>query len=215
MSDTIRARLHEGLAQTTHALSDGQSEQLVELVELLHKWNRVYNLTAVRDPSQMVSRHLLDSLVLIPYITGGSLLDIGSGAGLPGLPLAIAMPDLSCTLLDSNGKKTRFIQHAVTELGLRNVDVVHARVEDALIAPADTIVSRAFSSPLDIISVAGQLCQPGGTIVFMLGQVDETLQSLPEGYQLDRLDSVKVPFEEGARHIAVCSVTNPNHPNHL
>lgn len=211
MSNAVRERLLEGLSLTTQTLTATQTDQLVALVALLHKWNRVYNLTAVRDPVQMVSRHLLDSLVLSPYLSTGSLLDIGSGAGLPGLPLAIALPDLSCTLLDSNGKKTRFIQHAVTELGLPNVEVVQSRIEDANLPPVDTVVSRAFSSPLDIITAAGSLCRPGGTILFMLGQVDESLQSLPEGYQLDRIDSVNVPFEEGARHIAMCKVINPNH----
>lgn len=211
MSNAIRERLQEGLALSSQTLSSEQSDQLFALVGLLNKWNKVYNLTAVRDPLRMVSRHLLDSLMLTPYLTEGSLLDIGTGAGLPGLPLAIAKPQLSCTLLDSNGKKTRFIQHAVTELGLENVEVVHSRVEDATIPPKDTVVSRAFSSPLDIIDSAGPLCRPGGTILFMLGQVDETVQTLPAGYELDRLDSVKVPFEEGARHIAVCRVINPNH----
>jgi len=200
----LQERLQRGLSELSLNLSIGQCDQLVHYVELLNKWNRVYNLTAVRDPSRMISRHILDSLVLLRYLSGSTLLDVGSGAGLPGLPLAIAKPDLSCTLLDSVGKKTRFMQHAVTELGLTNIDVVHARVEDATIEPVDMVVSRAFSSPLDIIALTGKLCRSGGTMLFMLGQPEAELDDLPHGYRLDRMDSINVPFEQGARHIAVC-----------
>lgn len=200
----LEQRLRQGLSELSLTLSDEQCLQLVDYVRLLHKWNRVYNLTAVRDPLQMVSRHILDSLVLVPYLSGSTLLDVGAGAGLPGLPLAIAVPDLHCTLLDSVGKKTRFMRHSATELGLQNLEVLHTRVEDATLAPVDMLVSRAFSSPLDIISLAGNLCRTEGRLLFMLGQPDAGLEQLPVGYHLDRLDSVKVPFETGARHIAVC-----------
>jgi len=136
----LQERLQRGLSELSLSLSTDQCDKLVHYVQLLNKWNRVYNLTAVRDPVRMISRHILDSLVLMRYLSGSTLLDVGSGAGLPGLPLAIAKPDLSCTLLDSVGKKTRFMQHAVTELGLTNIDVVHARVEDATIEPVDMLV---------------------------------------------------------------------------
>jgi len=117
----------------------------------------------------MLSRHLFDSLTVLPYVRGRHLLDIGSGAGLPGIPLAIARPELHCVLLDSNSKKTRFIQQVIADLSLNNAKVVHSRVEDAQLVEYDTVVSRAFSSPVDIINTAGHLFSADGAMLFMLG----------------------------------------------
>lgn len=193
-----------GLDTLAVRLDSTQQQQLLDYIKLLVKWNKVFNLTAVREPQRMISRHLLDSLTVLPFIKGESLLDLGSGAGLPGIPVAIACPALKCVLLDSNVKKTRFIQQAVAELGLSNVQVEHARVEETPIPPKDIVVSRAFSSPVDIIESAGHLCSIDGTMLFMLGRTEGLLKSLPDDYELTRLESVTVPFETGIRHIALC-----------
>ncbi len=186
------------------ALNAGQIDSLLSYVALLAKWNKTFNLTAVREPEQMISRHLLDSLTTLPYVHGDRLVDIGSGAGLPGIPLAIARPDLHCLMLDSNSKKTRFIQQAIAELGLGNAEVMHARVESASCELASTLVSRAFSSPLDIISSAAHLCAADGVMLFMLGHPQGLLDNLPTPWRLAGIDAVTVPFEPAMRHIAVC-----------
>lgn len=204
LSGSLFDLLQQGLEKMHLRLDAAQIDALLSYISLLTKWNRVFNLTAVRDPVQMISRHLLDSLTVLPHISGTTLLDVGSGAGLPGIPIAITQPQLVCTLLDSNSKKTRFMQQAVAELHLDNVTVIHSRVEDANLTPADTLVSRAFSSPLDIIEVAGHLCADHGVMLFMLGHTGRLLDELPVNFQLTRLESVTVPFEEGTRHIAVC-----------
>ena len=126
MQESLLDKLAEGLAALSLDLSDHVQHQLIDFLHLLVKWNRAYNLTAVRQPEQMVARHLLDSLVIGPYIQGPRILDVGTGAGLPGIPLALAYPDYQFTLLDSSGKKIRFVTQAVAELGLVNVDVVQS-----------------------------------------------------------------------------------------
>ncbi|MCH8507138.1 MAG: 16S rRNA (guanine(527)-N(7))-methyltransferase RsmG, partial [Ectothiorhodospiraceae bacterium] len=126
--DAVAARFRSGLEQLDPALLPS-ADRLLDYLQLLHRWNRAYNLSAVRDPQDMVSRHLLDSLSVLPYLRGDSLLDVGSGAGLPGIPLALCRPALQVVVLDSNSKKTRFMTQAALELGLGNVTVVHSRIE--------------------------------------------------------------------------------------
>jgi len=126
---TLLSSLQDGVHALGLALAPAAQEKLIAYIELLAKWNQAYNLTAVRDPEQMIARHLLDSLAILPWVRGPRVLDIGSGAGLPGIPLALARPELQFVLLDSNAKKTRFITQALAELGLENVEVVHSRVE--------------------------------------------------------------------------------------
>ena len=129
MAADLRAQLEAGCAELGLDLSETQIRQLLDYLALLAKWNKVYNLTALRDPAQMLSKHLLDSLALIPYLDAESLLDVGTGAGLPGIPVAICRPQMAVTLLDSNAKKTRFLQQVKAELKLSNVTIVHGRVE--------------------------------------------------------------------------------------
>lgn len=145
--------------------------RLLAYVELLERWNRVYNLSAVRDPVEMIDRHVLDSLSVLPYLRSGPCLDVGSGAGLPGLVLAVARPELAWVLLDSNGKKCRFLEHARVALGLDNVLVERSRVED--FHPGgrfSTIISRALSNLADFVAGAGHLLAPGGRLLAMKGR---------------------------------------------
>jgi 16S rRNA (guanine527-N7)-methyltransferase len=179
--------------------------RLLDYVRLLQKWNRVYNLTAVRDPAEMVTRHLLDSLAVLPYVRGPRILDVGTGAGLPGIPLALMAPALAFTLLDSNSKKTRFIRQAITELGLDNCAVVHDRVEVYRPSqPFDTVVSRAFSTLADFVQQAGHCCAPDGVLLAMKGVAPhDEIALLPAGYCVTEVQRLQIPGLKEERH-AVC-----------
>lgn len=183
-------------------------QRLLAFVRLLAKWNAAYNLTAVRDPEEMITRHLLDSLVLLPYLQGPRVLDIGTGPGLPGIPLAIARPDCSFTLLDANAKKTRFVTQAVGELGLKNVEVVQARVENYRPEQKfDTLVARAFSSIADMLNNAQHLCAPGGRFLAMKGVYpEEELAAIPADYAVSEVVALKVPGLDAARHLVIITL---------
>lgn len=156
------------------ALDDHARDQLIGLLTLLARWNRAYNLTAVRDPLEMVSRHLLDSLAVLPWVTDGPVLDAGTGAGLPGLPLAVARPDIDFTLLDGNGKKTRFVRQAVLELGLRNVEVVHSRLRAYRPGPKFvTITARALASLSDLLDDCQHLAAARSRLLALKGRLPE------------------------------------------
>ena len=172
--DSCSEKLHQGLADLNLPISEPQQQQLLRFIKLIEKWNKAYNLTAVRDPLEMVSLHLLDSLAILPHVKPPRIADIGTGAGLPGVPLAISMPECHFTLVDSNSKKTRFVQQAVLELQLKNVDVVHSRVE--LLQPQalfSTVISRAFASMGDILQLTGHLLADEGVLLAMKGQMPE------------------------------------------
>ena len=186
---------------------------LVHYVQLLAKWNRVYNLTAVRDPLDMVNRHIHDSLVLSRWLPrhptnvsdsdSVDLIDIGSGAGLPVFPLAIMRSDLAFLSIESNGKKTRFQQQVVVELGLENVEVRNQRVQDVQ-ASAMVVTSRAFTAPSEFLKIAGRLSTPDGKIIIMLTHTDKLPDSLPAGLLLQELVALDIPGAQVPRHIAVC-----------
>jgi 16S rRNA (guanine527-N7)-methyltransferase len=179
----IAAALVQGLHELAIDLDPLQRERLLAYIALLQRWNRAFNLTAVRDPLAMVPRHLLDSLSIWRWVDQGPVLDVGTGAGLPGIPLAIARPGLSFTLLDSNRKKTRFVQQAVGELGLDNVEVLAARVE-RLDRPGHyaRITSRAFAALGDMVIASRPLLAAGGAWLAMKGQVEVAeLDGLPAG----------------------------------
>jgi 16S rRNA (guanine527-N7)-methyltransferase len=200
---TVEHRLIDGLARLDLRVSDHQCQDLLALVGLLHKWNRAYNLTAVRSSEEMVSRHLLDSAAVLPHVSGPSLLDVGSGAGFPGLVLAILKPDLMVTLLDSNGKKVRFQRQAVLELGLTNVTPVQARVE-TFEGQFDQLISRAFSSLDDFIGLAGHLLLPDGQWLAMKGPAgDDELAELTGGVALVSRHVLAVPFAEANRQLVI------------
>ncbi len=184
-------------------LSPQQDQQLQTYLDLLQRWNKVYNLTAVRDPAQMLPLHLWDSLAVVPFIQAESCLDVGSGAGLPGIPLAILRPNQEFTLLDTNGKKTRFIQQAALELGLTNLKVVQTRVEQWQPAqPFAAIISRAFASLADFITVSGMHLAAQGRLYAMKGRYPESeLAELPAGWMLARSHPLSVPGLEAERHL--------------
>ncbi|MGE6529400.1 16S rRNA (guanine(527)-N(7))-methyltransferase RsmG [Pseudomonas sp. NPDC077382] len=201
-----------GALQLGLDLSGAQQQQLMAYLALLNKWNKAYNLTAVRDPAEMVSRHLLDSLsVVLPAEQGGARwLDVGSGGGMPGIPLAIMFPERNFTLLDSNGKKTRFLTQVKLELKLANVDVVHSRVEQFRPQqPFTDITSRAFSSLEDFANWTRHLGDKDSRWLAMKGvQPDDELQALPTDFQLQSCVVLKVPGCQGQRHLLILRRTS-------
>ena len=188
------------------ALPGELAPPLLAYLDLLVRWNRTYNLTAVRDPREMVSRHLLDSLAMESFLGGiGTLADLGTGPGLPGIPLAIARPALRVTLVEANGKKARFLREAVRTLGLANAEVAESRIE-ALDRPGafDAITARALASLPQILGFGGHLLAPGGKLLAMKGaRPDEEIAALPRGWRLETLHRLTVPGLDGERHLAV------------
>lgn len=197
---SLADELANGSAQLGLELSAEQQQKLLDYVALLQKWNKVYNLTAIRDAGQMVSHHILDSLAVLPHLWPGQWLDVGCGAGLPGLVLAIARPDWSFTLLDSNSKKTSFVQQATIELGLHNVSVRCARVEDM---PAnekyDGIISRAFAETADFVGLTRHLLADKGRWAAMKGAPEQELQHLPGDVVVERIIPLCVSGLDAAR----------------
>ncbi|MBR9884950.1 MAG: 16S rRNA (guanine(527)-N(7))-methyltransferase RsmG, partial [Oceanospirillales bacterium] len=186
------------------AADQHQVDSLLAYLALLVKWNKAYNLTAVRDPAEMVTRHLVDSLSILPWIGEGRLIDVGSGPGLPGIPLAIMHPELDVTTLDSNGKKTRFQNQVKLELGLSNLDVIHGRVEQCDKGPYEQIVSRAFASLADMLNWTGHLCSDQGVFLAMKGLYPEAeLNQLPPGYALKACHRLDLPDTDGERHLLI------------
>ncbi|MCU0804721.1 MAG: 16S rRNA (guanine(527)-N(7))-methyltransferase RsmG [Burkholderiales bacterium] len=202
---TPAARLDRGLAGLGIALPADARQRLLDYLALLAKWNAVYNLTAIRDPDQMVSNHLLDSLAIIRFLPSGPLLDVGAGAGLPGIPVAIARPAMAVTLVDSSQKKAAFLQQAAAELGLANVTALHARVESwhpGSLFPA--IVSRAFAELADFVRLTRHLLAPGGAFYAMKGRrpADE-IARLPQGFRVRESFEVTVPELDAERCLIV------------
>ncbi len=188
-------------------LTGAQQQKLEQYLDLLLKWNRVYNLTAIREREKMVTHHLLDSLSLLPFLSGVRIADLGSGAGLPGIPVALMRPDLEVVMVDSNIKKSRFIQQAVLELGLSNASVVHSRVESLSTDPHfDTVVSRAFTSLSQFLLASRPLLREGGRAVAMKGRwPEEEGSEVVEGFRLERVAAVTVPGIAAERHMVVCN----------
>lgn len=201
----VEQALAVGLASLGLSPAAKTRRQLLAFLALLAKWNRVFNLTAVRDPRSMLSRHLLDSLAVLPYLVLPRVLDVGTGAGLPGIPLALLCPEGDFTLLDSNRKKTRFVTQAVAELGLENVNVVHCRVEEYQPGTVfDTVIARAYSSIEALVTQTHSLCAPKGRILAMKGLYPTSeLDSLPAGWMLEAVHRLEIPGDSGQRHLVV------------
>lgn len=201
--ERLRHRLDDGLAALGLDLPGDVRDRLVDYVELLTRWNAAYNLTAVRDPGDMVARHLLDSLAIAPYVSGESLADLGSGAGLPGIPLALLQPDRQFTLVDSNGKKARFLREAVRALKLGHVRVFEGRVQDVP-GQFDCITARAFATLADMLNWAGRLLADGGCWLAMKGKLqDDEIAALPPGFRIEQSLALDVPGTVGERHLLV------------
>lgn len=209
----LLGRLDQGLETMALPLEPLARERLIDYVLLLAKWNKAYNLSAIRDPLQMVNRHLLDSLSLLPRIIAlkeqaaqrepWRVLDVGTGAGLPGIPLAICLPDVQFFLLDSNGKKTRFVFQALTALKLANAQVVHTRIENYQ-SPGQIaiVVSRAFASLADFARGCTHLCSPETRLLAMKGLYpDAEIAELPAQWQVIHSELLDVPETDGQRHL--------------
>ena len=195
--------LAAGLAELGLDLSDAVQHKMLAFRDLLLKWNKTYNLTALRDPEQAISHHLLDSLTILPHVGTGPLLDVGSGGGLPGIPLAIACPGLSVGMVDTVQKKASFLQQASIELGLKNVTVHHARVEEMQGQYAQ-ISSRAFADLGLFVSLTRHLLAPGGRWLAMKGvRPDDEIAALPAGITVEAIISLTVPGLEAERHLII------------
>jgi 16S rRNA (guanine527-N7)-methyltransferase len=199
----VGKRLEQGLAELGLALGREARTKLLEYLALLEKWNQVYNLTAIRDVDKMVSGHLLDCLAVVPYVSGARVLDVGSGAGFPGIPLAVAKPDIQVALLDSNHKKAAFLRQAVAELQLKNASVVCERVESWHAAEKfDCIISRAFAEIAEFVSLSAHLLAPGGVLAAMKGvHPYEEVRRLPRDFRVMYVHRLAVPGLAAERHL--------------
>lgn len=206
---SLSQRLRDGLAAMHLELPPEQQEKLLAYLALLKKWNRTYNLTAIRDENEMVNQHLLDSLSLLPAIEKSALAgrrwaDVGSGAGLPGIPLAIARPTLEFTLIETVEKKSAFQRQAKIELGLKNLAMLGGRVEEVAAGGFDAVVSRAFAELADFVRLAGHLPVPGGRLYAMKGAIPEDeIGRLPEGWAVAECVKLEVPGLNAQRHLIV------------
>ncbi|MBQ4839881.1 MULTISPECIES: 16S rRNA (guanine(527)-N(7))-methyltransferase RsmG [Pseudoalteromonas] len=198
-------QLNALLAETEISLTENQKQQLVDYVGLLDKWNKAYNLTSVRDPKEMMVKHILDSLVVAPHLTGKHYIDVGTGPGLPGIVLAIALPDTEFVLLDSLGKRVRFLTQVKHALGLKNVTPVQSRVEEYQPSvKLDGVLSRAFASLQDMVQWCTHLIDSSGRFVALKGMYpQDELNCLPEGISLEQNITLQVPNLEGERHLII------------
>lgn len=202
--DELTQMLADGARALQLTLSDAQIAQLMDYLALLSKWNAVYNLTAVRDPAQMVTQHLLDSLAVVPAFGGAkNVLDVGAGGGLPGMVLAIACPNMQVSMIDTVHKKTAFLTQAKAELGLSNVTVYTARVEQLQVPHKfDVITSRAFAELCDFVTWSGHLLKEGGRFIALKGVMpNDEIARLPAGWKVTAVQSLNVPGLHAERHL--------------
>ncbi|EBW3843075.1 16S rRNA (guanine(527)-N(7))-methyltransferase RsmG [Salmonella enterica subsp. enterica serovar Typhimurium] len=198
-------KLSRLLADAGISLTDHQKTLLVAYVDMLHKWSKAYNLTSVRDPNEMLVRHILDSIVVAPYLQGQRFIDVGTGPGLPGIPLAIVLPDAHFTLLDSLGKRVRFLRQVQHELKLENITPVQSRVEAYPSEPPfDGVISRAFASLNDMVSWCHHLPGEKGRFYALKGQLPgDEIASLPDNFSVESVEKLRVPQLEGERHLVI------------
>jgi 16S rRNA (guanine527-N7)-methyltransferase len=201
----LRQHLLDACTELNLEIGEDKATSLLSFIDLIEKWNKAYNLTAIKTRQDMVKLHLLDSLTVLPYLVGQRIIDIGTGAGLPGIPLAICLPEISFTLLDSNAKKTRFVQQTVLELKLSNVEIIHSRAEDYLPDSLfSTVLTRAFADLSDIIAATRHLLAENGTMIAMKGHCTEA--ELAKVVTKKTVIPVQVPGVEAERNL-VC-ITN-------
>lgn len=196
--------LAQGLSALEIALGAEARARLLQYVALIEKWNRTYNLTSIKGEERIVTHHLLDSLAVAPHIGAGTLLDVGSGAGLPGIPLAIANPERAVTLLDASAKRATFLRQALIELGLSNAEVVCERVESWQASRRfDVVISRAFSELVRFVEAAGRLCSPRGIMAAMRGKHSATDAAGLQAFRVRRVIPLKVPGVHAERHLVL------------
>lgn len=206
--DALQIQLEQGIAALGLNLPSTAVPRLLDYQALLERWNATYNLTAVRDPAEMITRHVLDSLAILPYVQGARLADLGTGPGLPGVVLAIAAPGREIVLVDSNGKKVRFLREAIRALKLDGVRAEQARVEDVT-GQFDCITARAFASLADMLGWGGHLLTPDGIWLAMKGKrPDDELAGIPAGFEVRATHELTVPGLPAERHLLVLGRTN-------
>lgn len=216
---SLETILAEGLRQQSQNIGQAEQQKLLQFVALLTKWNKTYNLTSIRDPQEMVTLHLLDSLVMLPFFSEQGIervLDVGTGGGIPGIPLAICLPEIDFVLMDARGKKIRFIQTVIAQLGLKNVQGVHARVEDYKVEndqQFDRIISRAFASLEDMLQLCQHLCHKKGKFLAMKGQIpEEEIAQLPEGFRIEEINDLSIFGLNAQRHLIQIAFNKSTHP---
>lgn len=203
-NDDLKRLLEKRLKALSLSTTYEQREQYIAFVLLLAKWNKAFNLTAVRDTAMMIDRHIIDSLSIAPYLKGNRLLDVGTGAGLPGIPLAVHYPERQFTLLDSNQKKQIFVSQAAKSLGLKNVQWVCQLVQTYQATQKfSTILTRAFAPLAEMIKLCAHLLANDGQFFAMMGKTTPDLLAVPAGFQVQDLIKLSVPGEEGERHLAI------------
>ncbi len=200
-------QLNSLLSSAGITLPEPQKLQLVAYVDMLNKWNKAYNLTSVRDPAEMLVRHIMDSIVVAPHLKGKRFIDVGTGPGLPGIPLSIVRPDAHFTLLDSLGKRVRFLKQVQHELKLENITPVQSRVEEYPAEPPfDGVISRAFASMTDMVNWCHHLPAATGHFYALKGvRPDDEIANLPVGYQIEDIFRLTVPKLDGERHLVIIS----------
>ncbi|EGR05163.1 16S rRNA (guanine(527)-N(7))-methyltransferase RsmG [Vibrio cholerae] len=206
--NSLRVKLDALISKTSLTVTEQQREQLVGYVQLLDKWNKAYNLTSVRDPMEMLVKHILDSLVVSPHLVGERFIDVGTGPGLPGIPLAIMHPDKEFVLLDSLGKRIRFLKQVIYDLKINNVLPVQSRVEEFDPESGfDGVLSRAFASMTDMVNWCQHLPKPNGGVFLALKGVrpDDEITLLPEWCSVTDIKALQVPELEGERHLVILS----------
>ncbi|EPL6455708.1 16S rRNA (guanine(527)-N(7))-methyltransferase RsmG [Providencia rettgeri] len=203
----LLSKLNQLLAKTDIDLTEKQKQQLVDYVGLLVKWNKAYNLTSVRDPQQMLIRHIMDSIVVNGQLNGQRFIDVGTGPGLPGVPLAIVRPDSHFVLLDSLGKRVRFLKQVQHELGLTNIEPVQSRVEEYPVENGfDGVISRAFASLNDMLSWCHHLPSPEGRFYALKGVIRDDEMALPEGFVIESITELEIPELDEQRHLVKISL---------
>ena len=207
----VASLLRQGVASMGLVLPAGAMDQLTGYLDLLVKWNRVYNLTAIREEARLVSHHVLDSLAVVSHLPEGNIADVGSGAGLPGIPIAILNPGRAVTLIDANHKKGAFLKQAIAELGLGTVQVVTERVEVYRPSePFKTVISRAFSDLADFARLAGHLCAADGVMIAMKGlHPDDEIAQLPPSWKVKKTLRLEIPQLDASRHLVFIHSLSP------
>jgi len=209
-NEQLEQQLTRGLAALGLELPAEVQQQLLRFIHLLGKWNKAYNLTAVRDPAEMVTKHLLDSLAILPYLEEGEIIDVGTGPGIPGIPLSLTRPSGRFTLLDSNSKKTRFVTQAIMELGIKNVTVVQSRAEAFQPGhPYDVVIARAFAGIKELLHWVQHLCTAGTRIIAMKGQYPEDeMEGWPAGFTCESVEKITIPGLQAERHLVLIRYEN-------